>query len=1664
MSRVSEHVTAANVQPEDTIIGYRPSWHVNRVPVRDTLTGEIDGDAAVLVSADDCNRLSLIGERFHDTFERRCRRFGDDASRHLAVDYGEAAVTYLGLRDRSNRLARFFEAHGVNTGARIALLLDRSIDSYAAVLAASKIGAAYVPLDASFPSDRIHFMLDDSAVSVVITLRGFANRFSGVNADVLLLDDCYDEIEMLSASPFKPATNDMVLDPLAYIIYTSGSTGRPKGVPIRHSSICNFINIASKLYGYVPSDRVYQGMTIAFDFSFEEVWVPLTAGATLVPAPSQAKLLGSDLTDFLTTRHVTALCCVPTLLATLEPDLPQLRFLLVSGEACPADVIAKWLVPGRRVLNVYGPTETTVTATWSLVEQDKPITIGGPLPSYSVIIIDPDTGLALEPGKTGEICIAGVALCDDYLNRPDQTERAFIPDFLGLTDNPSGRLYRTGDLGRITDINEIEYLGRIDTQVKIRGYRIELSEIESVARGVDGVEQAVVQPFDLDGTGTILAAYLTSAHTGEQLDMAKVDAALRAALPAYMVPAYYQQLDTIPLLPSTKADRKALPPPTGVRFSAPATALVEPRTAREEELARLLAGVLKLGRISVTANFFDELGADSLTMAAYITVIRKQLGLRQVSMRQLYEHPSIAELAAVLEAAEAEAIAEKTSESATATEPSGPKRASERHGVAPHVASDWARMAVGAAQFVVVTAELFVILLAAVALYHWIRAGEGFVELYLRAALATNLVFFGTAAVFILIKWLAVGRFTTEPIPIWSVRYLRFWIARRAIQLNPLNFFAGTPLYPVFLRLLGMRVGRDTLILSMPPVCTDLVSIGANSVVRQDVKFTGYTACNGYLYPGTISIGSNALICEATVLDIFTSVGDGAQLGMMSALVEGQSVPAGSVYQGTPAEPSASNFNRVAPCPPSQSRKIVFATLHLLEHCLVSPIWIVAFVLLSDWAYAAGHLVFDNVIALSAITYLGGLTLAMITILTLPRVLNLFVVPEVAHPLYGVQYELARSIARLSNSKQLNMLFGDSSMILYWLSAVGYDLSRCTQSGSNFGVAQKQHSPFLCKFDRNTLVADGMMLLNMEASSTSFILRKIAIAPDTYFGNNIHYPAEAQLGPNCLIGTKAAIPVDGPVRTNVGLLGSPVFEIPRSVARDQHFDHYKQPDILKQRLAMKLRSNLVTVGLYLLRNWALGVMGFSLVLASLHAFGADLSGSHISHITSTALALTSTAITFVVLAVLFCILCERLVYGFRRLEPRYCSLYEPEFWSHERYWKLGFNESLAIFDGTPLKPLFLRLQGAIVGRGLFDDGSGFAEPSMVEIGDDCTFNQGSFLQCHSLEDGTFKSDRVRLGSRCTLGTDAFVQYGTVMHDDTLLEVNALLMKGSVMEQGTRWVGNPAREAAPQAIPDRSVHPVPMAESQPWYVLTGAALDVLTVFALVLIITGHVNDVVFKGAMPWMFYVGCGAFPLFAYSIACHLVQKPKRESTIEHLVLFALISQPFYILAFQENSLNMLFTLGLGALVGVWLLRQQSSLWQATLCVLATSSFFFKNLMPYDMIGLVLPGMLACAMVGYRCAWLWIGVLLFLLNTNLGDFAKINNGVVDISWQLSPHQMLALLATYLVPVFVYIISKLFSGQRFLTWYALGLIYSGHLVLLSLYRLWGQSISFSLFSG
>lgn len=345
-------------------------------------------------------------------------------------------------------------------------------------------------------------------------------------------------------------------DEPCYVIYTSGSTGRPKGVAVGQASICNCIDVVAGIYGVRRADRVYQGMTIAFDFSIEEIWPTWAAGATLIAGPTRADRIGTGLATFLARARITILYCVPTVLATVDAELPGICTLLVGGEACPAELVQRWSRPGRRMLNTYGPTEATVTATWCELRPGRAVTIGRALPTYRIVLLDEDLR-RVPDGTVGEIRIGGPGVAAGYLNRPELTAERFLND---PRITGGGRLYRTGDLGRVLADGEIEYLGRADSEVKIRGHRIDLQEIESVLMEHPQVAVAAIAPHP-DAPTEDLVAYLGLPRAGHDRDaiIGQLGDALRQRLPPSMVPAYVDTLDELPMMPSGKVDRARLP-------------------------------------------------------------------------------------------------------------------------------------------------------------------------------------------------------------------------------------------------------------------------------------------------------------------------------------------------------------------------------------------------------------------------------------------------------------------------------------------------------------------------------------------------------------------------------------------------------------------------------------------------------------------------------------------------------------------------------------------------------------------------------------------------------------------------------------------------------------------------------------------------------------------------------------------------------------------------------------------------------------------------------------------------------------------------------------------------------------------------------------------------
>ncbi|TMJ01455.1 MAG: amino acid adenylation domain-containing protein [Alphaproteobacteria bacterium] len=1299
------------------------------------------------------------GERLNHLLEEACIRYSESE----AVLTDTVTLSYRELDCRANQVARYLIEQGIQAGDRVGLLFEKSAETYIAMLAVMKVNAAYVPLDAAFPIERMRFILGDAEITAIVSMSAFSERLAALGAKKVFLDSAKRAIDAKSASRLTGVPR--TFDPICYIIYTSGTTGNPKGVAIAHASICNFVRVAAELYGYAPGDRVYQGMTIAFDFSVEEIWVPLMAGATLVPARPGVSLIGDELADFLRDRAVTVLACCPTLLATIEQDLPKLRILLVGGEACPQNLVARWYRPGRRILNSYGPTEATVTATLTELKPDKPVTIGIPLSTYSIVILDPNEDKTVENGELGEIGIAGVGVALGYINRDELTMKKFIRDFLHIRNNPSGRIYRTGDLGRIDENGEIEYRGRIDTQVKIRGYRIELNEIEAVLLDLPQIAQAAVATFEPEEGVVELVAYY-ALKQGAELPRDEISHALRSKLPAYMVPAFLEELPSIPMTLSNKADHKRLPKPQLARFSSASTGYVPARTDNERILHAALCDVLRVDRVSTEHHFFDELGANSLMMARVCAAIRKNPQMSNVSMRDIYTNPTIARLAHHLDSSIEGFVATKE-------EPF-------------HVPSNLAYYTCGALQAAFYAAYALFGLWVLDTGYDWTIAASGALELYARAVLFAAGSFVALTGISVVAKWLLIGRFKTGSIPIWSLAYFRFWVVKTMMRTSPVTVFTGTPIYNFYLRLMGAKIGRGVVITSRHgPVCVDLLAIGDNTILRKDTILLGYRAQSNFIHMAPVEIGANVFVGEASIIDIDTAMGDDTQLGHASSLQSGQRVPEGKRYHGSPAVETISDYCPIESKEIGAFRSAFYSSLELAALFLVAvPAPILGYRFWEQYAAVTGGsagVSTLSLLGLSAVGFFGALVVALAAVYAIPRLCMLFLKPGVTYPAFGFHYLMQSIILRVSNSQFFCVLFGDSSVITSYMRYVGWNLNRVEQTGSNMGTNQRHDNPFLCSIGSGTMVSDGLSMMNTHMSATSFQLAESRIGDNNYLGNDIFYPPGGKTGANVLLGTKTMIPIDGLVRENVGLLGSPAFEIPRMVDRDRDMNAAIDEATRRARLRQKNRYNAVTAILFLVSRWLSVFAGLALWTAALASY--DRFGVFALLAATAAMAAASIA---------FFVLVERASLRFRRLEPKFASIYDPYFWFHERHWKLSESPIAGLFTGTPFRVLLLRALGMQVGSKVFDCSRSITERTLTEVGDYANLNEGCVLQAHSLEEGVFKSDYIRLGSGCSVGPGAFVHYGVTMGDRVVLDADSFLMKGEVLDSHTGWRGNPAK--------------------------------------------------------------------------------------------------------------------------------------------------------------------------------------------------------------------------------------------------------------------------------
>ncbi|MCG3754386.1 non-ribosomal peptide synthetase [Amycolatopsis sp. Poz14] len=554
----------------------------------------------------------------------------------VAVAMGGHQLTYAALDARATRLAQHLRAAGAGPDVRVAVCLERCPELVISVLGIMKAGAAYVPLDPTYPADRLAYLVQDSRAQLLLSQRDLLDRLPR-HENVLLLDEQWPAIRAeRDDTPLPPVP----LDAVAYVIYTSGSTGRPKGTMVPHRGIAALADAQAGALEVGNGSRVLQYASLSFDASLLELVMALPSGATLCLAPRERPLPGPDLVQLLDEQAVTTVMLPPSALAvTPDAALPALTTVTVGGEACSADLVRRW-APGRRFHNLYGPTEATICTVMAECLPGALVAIGRPIPGSTAYVLDAE----LRPapiGVPGELCLGGDGLAHGYLGRPGLTADRFVPDPFGP---PGARLYRTGDRVRFRADGTLAFLGRLDAQVKLRGFRIEPGEIEAALRSVpDVADAAVVLREDQPGAPRLVGYAV--ANTGVTTD--ELRAACARDLPEYMVPAAFVVLDEFPSLPSGKLDRGALPAPGADRPEL-AVSYSAPSTRTERTIADIWAKALGLDRVGRDDDFF-ALGGDSILSIQVITQAAKT-GLR-ISHKMLFQNRTVRALASAVEEA-----------------------------------------------------------------------------------------------------------------------------------------------------------------------------------------------------------------------------------------------------------------------------------------------------------------------------------------------------------------------------------------------------------------------------------------------------------------------------------------------------------------------------------------------------------------------------------------------------------------------------------------------------------------------------------------------------------------------------------------------------------------------------------------------------------------------------------------------------------------------------------------------------------------------------------------------------------------------------------------------------------------------------------------------------
>ena len=1356
----------------------------------------------------------------HEIFERTAQRWPEHVAVEIPPGDGRPArtfVTYAELARAANALAQRLRPFA-DRECVVGVLLPRTNPQlFVAQLAILEAGAAHACLDPSFPDERVREILGDAQPVVLLTDRDGMARLPrcgweglaaiDVGAALVPVADSASEKAALKwsgsrevfarpggtltrsatvtvearafSTPAQPNGGAAATRPaprlsperLAYVIYTSGTSGRPKGVMVEHRSISNLVATDVETFRLTPSDRVGQSSSAAYDSSIEETWLAFAAGAALVVMDDETVRLGPDLIGWLRRERITVLCPPPTLLRATgcrdpESALPGLKLLYVGGEPLPCDIADGWS-RGRLLVNGYGPTECTVTCLRDVVSAGEPVTVGRPVRGVTAWVLNEELA-EVAGGERGELCIGGIGLARGYWQRPELTAEKFIA-------HPRlGRIYRTGDLVHCDATGRFSYHGRIDSQVKVRGYRIELGEIEARLVASPGVRAAACYVHDANGHAVLAAVVVPEDH-GRPPSTDDLRSALGRVLPDYMVPGRIGLLSELPTTVGGKLDRAALsrlhlfePPP-------PAT----PETPRNSIEAKIQAAFSKILRgppnVSLQADFFVDLGGDSLSAAQLVTALRDDPATAWATVRDIYEARTVA------------AVAARAPETALPSTPPPldpiPASTANRRALTGLFQLAWL-----AASLATVSVLAYV---AAFRVLPWVTATMG---VTLLIAVTPPLCLTGiapwTAIAVRLAAWTKrrlVGRYEPWRGPVWGEFYRRNWVVLQTAKLIPWRLIEGTEFQNAALRALGARIGERVHLgrgVDLLRGGWDLLEIGDDVSVGRDAGLELVHYEEGQIVFDRISLGNGSTLETHAYVGAGGAIGQNGFLTARSSLARGACLPADERWDGIPARPAGT-----PPAPPPLPAGERAPSPRLHGTCLVMARLILAAALLLPLELLAiGFARIFGVDADAAATWLShpAITLrilgecAVLAGLSLPMLLatEALACRAMGPVRAGIVGCWSPSYLRASLKTGLvesagRWLYG-TLFWPAWLRLAGMKVGAGCEISSLIDTV-----PELVEIGAQSFCADGIYLAGPLIHRGTVTLQPVRLGRNNFVGNGAVIPGGTRFPDNVLLGI-CTVADQSFLRPDTSWFGHPPFELSRRATTgfDRRLTHDPTPIRYVVRVSWEvLRFALPVPYALIIPAW------FAIVAAAMPA----LPPAVFLLVALPLLSMAAVASLTVLAIGIKWILLGRVRPGMHPLWSAWASRWD--FFCLA--WTIYAGEAATMFDGTVALVWLVQAIGVRVGRDVVL-GNGFADcipdPDLLTLEDGATVD--CHFQAHTFEDRVLKNDHVVIRRHATVSRNAVLLYGAVIGAAARVAPNSVVMKHEHLLAGRSYAGAP----------------------------------------------------------------------------------------------------------------------------------------------------------------------------------------------------------------------------------------------------------------------------------